>query len=548
MDPKSQQRGQKSTPPRGSYVKTLESYMRSKKHLAGAVALSIAIASLSACATAATNEPVSAGNAAPPSSPEGEVTFLSAENLSGRWDPFNHTILGQDRLQRASYETLVQVDENGEFVPGLAIEWENTTPETWRFKLRENVLFHNGEEMTAEDVKASIEYVSNPEIAWSLAFPNRFTAEVIDKYTVDINTDSPFAPMLGLLSTGAAGVVAPASAIEDGSIDEQFIGTGPYEWVSYEGEDSGVKLTAFADYWGEQPFIKDYTFRYVGDSQTRLAALKSGQADIIDRVEPHQIAEIENDPNLEINRTDTVESKWLAFRAAKAPMDNATLRRAIAHAINVEEIVDVLLSGSGTVNTSYFSPAHHYHADSPTFPEYDPEKAKELLAEAGYPGGEGLRTLEVMVSVGFYPRTKEYGELIVQNLADVGIKAELTTLETARYNQGLFDPEMGDIYDHGWFLGSYDANSVMMSLFGNALVTSVEDDKVNAALAEQTSAFDPSERERIIQDELFPALDAAMLEFPMFTSELITGYSAKLRDFDVPPTSYHEIEHAYLAE
>lgn len=508
-----------------------------------------AVASLVVTACAPVQDmAVAPANAAPPAEPEGKVTFLSAENLSGDWDPFDHTILAQDRLQRAAYETLVLVDEVGAFQPGLALTWENVAATTWRLTLREGVTFHDGSPMTAEDVKASIEYVSSPEVAWSLAFPRPFTAEVVDDHTVDIHTGEPFAPMPGLLATGAAGVVAPSELIEEGRLDEKFVGTGPYRWVSYESEAKGVHLTVNDDYWGESPKIKDYVFRYVGDSQTRLAALRSGQADIIDRVEPHQLADVESDPRLAITRTPTVESKWLAFRAAKPPMDNPQLRQAIAHAINVPQIVEVVLQGSGTVNTSYFSPSHQFHSDSPTFPRYDPERARELLAEAGYPDGEGLRTLDLMVSVGFYPMTKEYGEVIVQNLADVGIDVKLTTLETARYNQGLFDPEMGDLYDHGWFLGSYDANAVMMSLFGNALVTSVNDPDVDDALAAQMAALDGAERQRLIDDRLMPALNESMLEFPMFTSELITAHSRNVRDLEVPPTSYHRIEDAFLAK
>lgn len=478
--------------------------------------------------------------------PMGSVTFLSAENLLGKWNPYNHTLLSQLRLQAAAYDLLVMTDAKGEFVPGLALSWSNPSPEVWEFKLRDGVTFHDGTKFTAKDVKASIEYGSNPAQAGSFFFPNPFTCEAVDDLTVRINTGTPYAAMLALLACGGP-VISPAHIVEAGKLDEKFVGTGPYQWVSYENEESGVKLTAFDGYWGEKAQIKDYVFRYVADSQTRLAALQSGQAQIIDRVEPDQIAVIEGDANLAVQRVNTVESKWLTFRVAKEPMNNQKLRQAIAHAIDVPSIVQFILLGNGEVNTSFLTSSQSFSGPSETFPKYDVEKAKALLAEAGFPNGEGLRELTYYVSVGFYPKTREYGQLIVQNLADIGIKVNFQTLEVAKYNQLLFDPQAGDLFDHGWFIASRDPEVMLSSLFRTALVTKEKSAKNVEVLEKESAMLDPAARAAYFRSDVLPTLETELYEFPMFASQLVTAQVKALKNFDVPPTAYAYVNKASLS-
>ncbi|MGD1037087.1 MAG: ABC transporter substrate-binding protein [Roseiarcus sp.] len=483
----------------------------------------------------------------PPTGPAtGSVTFLSAENLSGKWNPYNHTLLAQLRLQVAAYDTIVLLDDNtGDYLPCLALAWSNPEPSIWEFKLREGVTFHDGTPFTARDVKATIEYNSDPAQVGSFFFPNKFTCEVVGDHVVRINTGTPYAAMPALLACGGP-VISPAHLIEAGKLDEKFVGTGPYKWVSYEGEEAGVKLTANDAYWGEKAHIKDFTFRFVGDSQTRLAALRSGQAQIIDRVEPDQIAVIEAEPTLAVQRVNTVESKWMTFRVANPPMDNQKLRQAIARAVDVPSIVKYILLGDGEPNNCFLTAAHKFYGKSEIFPTYDPEKAKQLLAEAGFPQGKGLRELTYYVSVGFYPKTREYGQLVVQNLADIGIKVNLQTLEVAKYNQLLFDPKAGDLFDHGWFIAARDPEVLLSSLFRTALVTKIKSPKNVEVLEKECSLLDPAQRAAYFTSAVIPTLETELYEFPMFTSQLVTGQTKKLKNFIVPPTSNAHIERAWL--
>jgi peptide/nickel transport system substrate-binding protein len=537
--------GENKINPRGTTLMNDQqnNHFWTRRNFLGAAAAGIAVTGANLTAGVAFAEDA---GVAPTGPATGSVTFLSAENLSGKWNPYNHTLLSQLRLQAAAYDLLIFTDEEGKYVPGLALSWSNPEPSVWEFKLRPEVKFHDGAPFTAKDVKASIEYNSDPAQGGSFFFPGKFTCDVVDDLTVKINTGAPYAAMPALLACGGP-VISPAHIIAEGKLDEKFVGTGPYKWVSYEGEEVGVKLTANDEYWGPKAHIKDYIFRFVGDSQTRLAALQSGQAQIIDRVEPDQIAAIEGDPKLAVQRVNTVESKWLTFRVANAPMDNPKLRQAIAHAIDVPSIVQFILMGSGEVNTSFLTAAQNFSEKSGTFPTYDPEKAKLLLAEAGYPNGQGLRELTYYVSVGFYPKTREYGQLIVQNLADIGIKVNLQTLEVAKYNQLLFDPKAGDLFDHGWFIASRDPEVMLSSLFRTALVTKVKSPKNVEVLEKESAMTDPAARAAYFKDTVLPTLETELYEFPMFASQLVTAQTKALKGFTVPPTAYARIEKAWLS-
>ena len=513
----------------------------------GAVALSNF---LGGCAT-----PTPGAAVAPAASgPTGSVAFLSAENLVGQWDPYNNTSLAHDRLQQQVYDNLVERDENLKLVPGLATAWKLIDDKTWELKLRQGIKFHDGQAFTAKDVKASIEHASNPKTVASFYYVRQMEVEVVDDYTVRIHTGEPYA---GLLSAalcagqGAPIVCADDLAKGDEWMQSKFNGTGPYKWVRYGGEGEGVVLTANTDYWGgvysQKPKIKDFVFKYVGDAAARTAALQTGEAQMIDRVEPDETKVIESDPNLKIWRSINMEAKWLSMRVNMAPMDNKLLRQAIFYAIDRDKIVKDILFGSGKATDSYLTSSQDFYQPDPKFPKYDPAKAKQLLSDAGYPDGKGLPELSVMFSVGFYPKNKEIGEFFINNLKDVGINAKLTLMEVAAYNQNLFIHDSFHIVDHGWFLAAPDPDGILNSLFLKGLTTGANIDEVNKAIVKQSTTMDQDARAKVIREEVVPALIDNVIEIPYLQSEMITGYTAKLHDLNIGPTSYWFMEKCSLA-
>lgn len=486
--------------------------------------------------------------------PAGSVTFLSAENLVGQWDPYNNTSLAHDRLQQFAYDNLAYRTDDLELVPGLATSWEPISDTAWELKLREGVKFHDGQDFTAQDVKASIEHASNPDTVASFYYVRQLEVEVVDDYTCRIHTGEPYAALMS--AALCAGQGAPITCHEDLEkgpewMQQKFNGTGAFKWVRYGGEAEGVVLEANMDYWGgpynQKPQIKEFTFRYVGDAAARLAALQTGEAQMIDRVEPDEPEIIESSADLKVWRSINMEAKWLSMRVNMAPMDNKLLRQAIFYAIDRETIVNDILLGSGKATDSYLTSSQDFYTSDPNFPTYDPEKAKALLSEAGYPNGEGLEELTVMFSVGFYPKNKEIGEFFVQNLADIGIKSDLTLMEVAAYNQNLFIHDSFHIVDHGWFLAAPDPDGIFNSLFLQGLTTGANFTEVNDAIVKQSTTIDPDERGRIIREELVPVMIDTVIEIPYLQSEMITGYSANLNGLFIAPTSYWFLEKCFLS-
>jgi peptide/nickel transport system substrate-binding protein len=287
----------------------------------------------------------------------------------------------------------------------------------------------------------------------------------------------------------------------------------------------------------------------VGDSSTRLAALVSGEANAIDRVEPDQLKVIESNGNLQLDRQLTIENKWFHFRNAAEPFkDNKLLRQAIAHGIDKQAIVDQILLGSGKVADSHVSPEQFGYAPAPNNIVYDPEKAKALLAEAGYPGGKGLPALEYVTSVGFYPKTKEYGQFIVDSLKEIGVEMTLTTKEVAAWNECLYLPDCGSSIDSGWLPTSLDPDVVLISQFyKGGIINGIDSPELNEALEAESFEVDPDKRAIALAEKTIPALMDEVPSFPLFVSELVIGTRKEVQGLDQLGNGYFFLKDAFIS-
>lgn len=468
--------------------------------------------------------------------PKGSLTYLSAENLLGRWNPYMHTNLAHWKLEEQVLETLVDVGPDGSVFNRLAESWENIDPLNWEIKIKEGVYFHDGSVFNAEDVKASIEYGTDPDRITNLYFgENTVSVEIIDDYTVRLISKMPNAALMTALP--ALPMCSSDDIANPDLLDERMNGTGAYKWVSYS-EAEGAYVTANEDYWGGVPAIKDFYFKYVGDETTRLNALLAGEVGMIDRVGPEQVEVIESSPGVATEKVVTVENHWIHFRCGIEPFkDNPTLRRAIAYAIDTETIIHDILKDSAVETHAHMAPGAAFYMDAPNSIYYDPEKAKELLAEAGYPEGEGLPELEFVTSVGFYPKTKEYGEFIVSNLEDVGLNVKISVMEVAAWNQCVYIVDCGHFTDTGWFIPPADPNSIFNALFHTTgSLNQIADPEIDEMVEEQSTIFDPTEREKYWQEVIIPKMMEKVPSFPIYSAYMITGYSENLEGLETMPS------------
>ncbi len=328
------------------------------------------------------------------------------------------------------YEPLIECGVNLEYLPALAKSWK--LADDWSyvdFNLRKGVKFHNGAVVTAEDVKYSLAKHMYKRSRWVLGHDFRRhvkNAEVIDTYKVRFNIKKPF-PGLWKRLWWDMGIFPKKyrEEIGDKAFADKPVGAGPFKWLNYK-QDVYFKIGAVKKHYRKTPEIKTLKFIYVSEASTRLAMLKAGEADIIELSGRH-IPVVKADPNLRLIQTKYIIGQVLAFAdlpfpSEKSPFLDKRVREAASLAINRKLICEKILFGGSEPYGEVISPYTLGWNPSVKPDPYDPERAKALLAEAGYP--KGFETV-----MGCTAGNKYWMEAIAANLADVGIKAKINVYE-----------------------------------------------------------------------------------------------------------------------
>ncbi|MCD0416088.1 ABC transporter substrate-binding protein [Rubrivivax sp. JA1024] len=460
------------------------------------------------------------------------MTFLSAENITGNWDPTAHTTLSQKNIEGFVMgfltRTPMKLEDPSAVVYELATDLKLLDPHRLQIKLREGIKFHDGKPFKAEDVKATFEYGSRSDrpAQWYPGPTETLKIETPDDYTVIVDTSKGGYPAHLFMFLAAFLPMMSAKDIAGGPggvLSQRLNGTGPFKFVEQRGNDT--VMTAYDDYFKGKPAIAGINFTFTGDSTTRMLSLMNGQASIVERLEPEQVDTIKDKPNIHINRVVSVENKYLWFRCSKPPFNDVRVRMAACHAINRDVILD-LLGSAGHASANYVSPVKFGYIDLPNYPKFDPDKCQALLAEAGFPKGKGLPPLEYITSVGFYPKTKEYGEIITEMLNEQGFKVSLTVLEPAAWNERLYDRPgggPGNMVDCGWSTGSPEPDLVLRTHFHSSShrICGIVDKDIDASLDKERNAPTLEERKKVLQTETMPLLASKVPALSLFTSVMI---------------------------
>ncbi|SMX25981.1 Periplasmic dipeptide transport protein precursor [Pelagimonas phthalicica] len=331
------------------------------------------------------------------------------------------------------FEGLTRFTETGAVVPGLAESWAiSEDGQTYTFALRSGVQFHDGSEMTAEDVKFSLDRARAEDStnAQKALFAGIADVNVVDPQTVEVTLAQPDGNFLFNMAWGDAVIVAPES-IE--GIKQTPIGTGPFKFVEWKQGDS-ISLAQNADYWGEKPALTSATFKFISDPTAAFAAMMAQDIDAFAGYPaPENLPQFEADPRFQVLVGSTEGETILSTNNLQAPLDNVKVRQAIAHAINRQDIIDGAMFGLGTPIGSHFAPHNPAYVDLTGNSGYDPAKAKALLAEAGFPDGF---TTTLKLPPPSYARRG--GEIIAAQLREVGIQTEISNLEWAQWLEEVF--------------------------------------------------------------------------------------------------------------
>jgi len=391
-------------------------------------------------------------------------------------DPQNHQETPASNLAVNIFDTLLERDQDLKIVPALAESCRNVTPTVWECKLRKGVTFHNGEPFDAEAVKFTVERMADPKLKLRGATPwaPLSHAEAVDPYTVRIHTKAPW-PILDTNLTTLS-ILAPKYYREKDMqhVARNPVGTGPFKFVRWVKDDR-IELAGNDQYWRGAPKVKSLVFRPIPDDAVRVAALQNGEIDVAVNIPPHLATIIANHPRLFLSTAPSVRTIQLMYYTHQfdashklvgpyqGPVADKRVRQAMNYAVDVDAIIKEVLDGKG-IRVATMLTTNHFGFDPQLKPiKQDLAKTKQLLAEAGFPGG-----LDMVVNSpqGRYVRDKEVAEAIVGQLGKAGIRASLRAHEWGNYlNNMAYVHKAGPVWLIGWGTTTYDAETVYVPLF-----------------------------------------------------------------------------------
>ena len=458
------------------------------------------------------------------------TTVAAAANLSvglgtdvTAINPHYHNLTPNNNVAAHIFGYLVERNEKSQPIPGLATEWKTIDPNTWEFKLRKGVKFHDGSDFTAADVVASIERV--PKVPNS---PSPFTAytkqiqkiEVVDPYTIRFRTATPY-PLMPSDMTQVAIIskqFANAST-EDFNSGKAAIGTGPYKVARYVKSDR-LELARNDNWWGGRTPWDKVTLRILPNDATRVAAILAGDLQVIENVPTSDAAKLKSDKRLAIYRTiadrliylhvdsDRDVSPFVTDKEgkplAKNPLKDPRVRKALSKAINRPAIVERVMEGeaipSGQLVADFlFGATRNLQVE-----KYDPDGAKKLLAEAGYPNGFGLT---IHAPNNRYVNDAKIAQAVAQMLSRVGVDTKVVAMPSATYFTQATDLKFSFMLV-GWSTGTGEASSSLKALlmtynrdkgYGTANRGRYSNGKVDAFTEDALMTVDDVKREAYLQ-------------------------------------------------
>ena len=478
------------------------------------------------------------------------------------------------------FETLVSLKAGTtELEPGLAESWEISEDGlSYTFQLREGVTFHDGTEFNAEAVCFNFDRwynftgsFQNPSAYyyWQTVFggfaktdpksgaPKESlykSCEAQDESTAVINLTKPSSSILGALSLSSFAIASPEAlekyGADEGTVDEEGvfhptgtfgtehpIGTGPFMFESWTRNDRLV-IVRYEDYWGDKALLDSVVFRPIPDNAARLQALQTGEIQGYDLVEPQDIPAIEGDESLQILDRPAFNVGYVGINQAHKPMDDLKVRQAVAHGLNRQEVVDEFYAGRGEVATQFMPPEVVGYADEVTQYEFDPERSKQLLQEAGL-------TLPVQiefwypsdVSRPYMPDPKRNFEGFKASLEQSGFKVTPKTAPWSPDYLGAVDEGKAQLYLLGWTGDFGDPDNFIGTFFQDPQKAwGFENAEIHGLLDEAETETDLEQREQLYQEANQMIMDF-LPGVPYVHTKPALAFTANVQGYQPSPVS-----------
>lgn len=472
-----------------------------------------------------------------PAAKRGNELVVAVASDPQSWDPIDTFLLDWSSVGSSIFEGLTDRNLDLELGPGLAESWEYKDDVTLVFKLRQGVEFHNGEPFNAEAVKFTFDRLLGDEGAKGPQQSNYTSidsVEIVNDHEVIFHLNAPDPVLLTKLAGYGAMIVPPKYVQENTEefFNDNPVGTGPFKFVSYK-RDQQIELAKNENYWKDDVIKVDgVTFRFIPEASTRLAELQTGTVDIMKSVEIAQAKTLKESSFLELKEVGTPTVFSLRFDEGHGVVDNKLVRQALNYAVDKQAIINEILDGYGTPISTYQSElSFGNNPDLKPYP-YDPEKAKELLKEAGVAEGTEL---ELFIP-GNDGNFKEIAQIIAFYFEEVGIKLNINSADPTSMNTELVSQgKAGHLYRQGWggWTLDFDNTAYLMYSAGQFWNPSFKNDKVEELLKAERSTVDQDERAAIFK-ELTEVLYDLAPEINLYQSVALYGVNDRVKGFQPP--------------
>jgi peptide/nickel transport system substrate-binding protein len=396
--------------------------------------------------------------------------------------------------------------------PMLAESWRVVNDTTWEFKLRKGVKFHNGEPFTAASVKATIDYALDPANKTHYASASFWgpvkEVQAVDDYTVRFVTAKPWPTLIDNASLTNA-LIMPAKALKElgpQKLAQHPIGTGPFKFVEWR-RDERLVLDRNPDYWQGPADVSRVTFRFIPEFSARMAALLSGEIDIMKDVPPHAAEAVDRTGRAKVRATVSSRINYLALVTLRpGPMQDVRARRAMNHAVNVDELIAQVLKGRATRMCGPLAPANVDYAPVECY-KYDPARAQALFREAGIEP----TTLQLKLDTpsGRYPLDKDVSQAIAAQLQRLGVKVDVVVNEWGTHLDKIKNRNTGDLFFLGWGPALYGQGTIQPLFLHDQTYSSYGNNRsVDEKVAHAVTVMDPkgraesyAELQKLLHDE-----------------------------------------------
>jgi len=476
---------------------------------------------------------------------------IGFEGDAATLDPHARSETTTTTIQRHVYENLIGFDANLKIVPELAESWKLIDDNTWEFKLRRGLKFHNGEPMNAAAVKFSLERCkTHPKSQYKHMVPDYREIQVGDENTIRLVTKSPTPEALIMLEN--VSIVPPKWFQEWDRKDYSYltrnmIGTGPYKFVEWVKDDH-ITLTANKEWWRGKLDFEKVTLRPIPENATRVAALISGEIDVCWGVSIPDIPRVEKNKNTYVSRVPSQRTIYVMFDVHSdkgGPAPNAQpgiaagkpnpfrdfrVRKAIAQAINADDIIKYVMEGSAYPASQLDSPYATGYNKNIQRPKYDPEQAKKLLAETGYPNGFECN---FDTPNDRYVNDQQVAEAIAAQLSKVGIRLKVIATPKA-----VFFPKV-DRYESPFFLAGWGTLSWQGTMnaffrekkgqFGHINRGRFSNPELEKKMDIANSIMDDARREKL-RNEISEKIYETYYIIPLYYQENVFGFTRRIKD------------------